>query len=292
MNRVELSITTIVKNESSCLEKCLNSVKDADEIIIVDTGSEDNTVEIAKKFTDKVYTDYKWNDDFAEARNYALSKATKDWVLVIDADNELEDSIDEVKNVATQADRDGVSAVNITHACRGNLHRLPVLFKRSPDVYWVGAIHNYLKTGSVVDSDLVINYVYSPAHKKDPDRALRILKKEVAKGGKSRELYYLGREYFYRKDYITAIYWFDEYLMVSKFLAERADACLYIARCYWALGKGENARRYCLLALGINANFKEALKFMAELSWKHNAESWKKYAEIATNKNVLFVRNK
>ena len=68
------------------LARCLDSVKDADEIIICDTGSTDNTIEIAKKYTDKVYTDFTWCDDFSAARNHAKEKATGDYILSIDAD--------------------------------------------------------------------------------------------------------------------------------------------------------------------------------------------------------------
>ena len=80
----------ITKNEEAFLEQCLNSVKDiVDEIIIVDTGSTDKTKEIAKKFNAKVI-DFKWVDDFSAARNESIRHATKDWVLVLDADEVIE----------------------------------------------------------------------------------------------------------------------------------------------------------------------------------------------------------
>lgn len=76
----------IAKNEENNLDKCLESVVDyVDEIVIVDTGSTDITKEIALKYTDKVY-DYVWCNNFAKARNYSLTKATNDWVLILDAD--------------------------------------------------------------------------------------------------------------------------------------------------------------------------------------------------------------
>ena len=79
----------IVKDEENYLEQCLSSAKGlADEIIIVDTGSKDKTKEIAKKFNAKVF-DFKWNDDFSAARNESLKHATKDWILVLDADESL-----------------------------------------------------------------------------------------------------------------------------------------------------------------------------------------------------------
>src|SRR3989338_5500840 len=86
MPKQTISLCMIVKNEEKYLEQCLNSVKDiADETIIVDTGSTDKTKEIAKKFKARVF-DFKWSDDFSEARNESLKHATKEWILVLDAD--------------------------------------------------------------------------------------------------------------------------------------------------------------------------------------------------------------
>ena len=79
----------ITKNEEKFLEKALNSVKDVvDEIIIVDTGSKDKTVEIAKKFTDNVFFKV-FDSNFSSLRNYSISKATKDWILILDADEKI-----------------------------------------------------------------------------------------------------------------------------------------------------------------------------------------------------------
>ncbi len=76
----------IVKNEEMFLKQCLESIKgQVDEIIIVDTGSTDNTKEIAAKFTDKIY-DFSWCNDFSAARNESLKHANGDWILVLDAD--------------------------------------------------------------------------------------------------------------------------------------------------------------------------------------------------------------
>lgn len=93
----KLSLTMIVRNEHKHLERCLNSVADiVDEIIIVDTGSTDNTKEIATSFNAKIF-DFKWIDDFSAARNYSLEQSTGDWNLVLDADeyivNDCKDDI-------------------------------------------------------------------------------------------------------------------------------------------------------------------------------------------------------
>jgi glycosyltransferase involved in cell wall biosynthesis len=76
----------ITKNEEFKLKKCLESVKDiVNEIIIVDTGSTDKTKDIALEFGAKIY-DYKWDNNFANARNYSISKSSGDWNLILDAD--------------------------------------------------------------------------------------------------------------------------------------------------------------------------------------------------------------
>ena len=83
----EISLCMIVRNEEEVIERCLKSICDlVDEIIIVDSGSTDKTKQIVSKYTDKIY-DFEWVNDFAKARNYSFSKATKDYILWLDADD-------------------------------------------------------------------------------------------------------------------------------------------------------------------------------------------------------------
>ncbi|MEK6984121.1 MAG: tetratricopeptide repeat protein [Nanoarchaeota archaeon] len=102
MPKPKVSLCMIARNEELFIEQCLTSVKGiADEIIVVDTGSTDKTKEIAKRFGAKII-DFKWIDDFSAARNESLKHATKDWILVLDADESLDDdglkSINELIN--------------------------------------------------------------------------------------------------------------------------------------------------------------------------------------------------
>ncbi len=86
------SICMIAKNEEKNIARCLDSVKDFDcEIIVVDTGSTDRTKEIAAQYTSKIF-DFVWVDDFSAARNFSLSKASYDWVLVLDCDEWVEEA--------------------------------------------------------------------------------------------------------------------------------------------------------------------------------------------------------
>lgn len=87
-----ISLCMIVKNEETHLARCLDSAAElVDEIIIVDTGSTDRTVEIASDYTSKVYS-YLWKDDFSDARNYSFSKASMDYCMWMDADDILEET--------------------------------------------------------------------------------------------------------------------------------------------------------------------------------------------------------
>lgn len=83
---ISISVCMIVKDEETNLSKCLDSIYGkVDEIVIVDTGSTDSTKEIASRYTDKVI-DYKWNKSFADARNFSISIASNEYILVIDSD--------------------------------------------------------------------------------------------------------------------------------------------------------------------------------------------------------------
>ncbi|GGE81810.1 glycosyltransferase [Priestia taiwanensis] len=86
-----ISLCMIVKNEEKVLDRCLSTVAHlVDEVIIVDTGSTDNTKEIATQYTKHIY-DFEWVHDFSAARNYAAEKATGEWILVLDADEYVEE---------------------------------------------------------------------------------------------------------------------------------------------------------------------------------------------------------
>lgn len=92
-----ITLCLIVKNEERYLENCLKSVKQyVDDIVIIDTGSTDNTKLIAKKYTENLH-EFSFNGDFSEARNYALNLVKSPWVLFLDADEEFEE--EEIKKV-------------------------------------------------------------------------------------------------------------------------------------------------------------------------------------------------
>lgn len=287
----KLSVVLIVKNEEALLANCLESVKDADEIIVVDTGSIDSTKEIAARFTDKIF-DFEWCDDFAAARNFALSKATGDWVLSIDADETLEPGgIEKIRNLLfTSNNAIGIRMTSATYD-----YHVPRLFKNIPVVKWVGRIHEIIDAGKYDPCNVCVRYGSSPAHLLDPERNMRILEKSFNDDkSNTRIMFYLAREYAYAKRWEEAENMFERYLSYSTWLPEKADAHFMLAVCYWYDGKGngEKARKSCLSAININANFKAAILLMAEMSFEKNALQWRRMAQTADNSGLLFIRER
>jgi glycosyltransferase involved in cell wall biosynthesis len=286
---MRLSAVLIVKNEQDIVDTALESVKDFDEIIVVDTGSTDNTVKIAQRYTDLIYH-FPWVDDFSAARNYAISKATGDWIYSIDADHVLLTPFSEVKNEAIRAAEAGVKTTLVKSISGKNdehIHWREVLFKNDPDVKWVGAVHENITPTATFKVNVERKCGYSKNHYADPDRNLRILEKNELT---TRSKFYLGRENYERRRYEEAIKWMNEFIQVGKWHPEIAEAYLTIARCYWFLQQGDRAREACLQAIKVNPDFKEALLLMATMHYEPWSSKWRNLASVATNKDVLFIR--
>jgi glycosyltransferase involved in cell wall biosynthesis len=293
--KLTISVVMIARNESEHIARALESAKEADEIIVCDTGSTDNgeTVAIAKRYTDKVYEDYKWEDSFCKARNHAKSKATCEWIFSLDCDEYIHD-FSKVREAVEEAESKGIRAIDITQIAEsdGQTNVFPRLFRNDPDIVWHGNAHNYISVIGTKIGDVKLTFGYSLAHLADPDRTLRILEGTVQKDeGGARELYYLGREYYYRQRWQDTTATLGKYVQMTRFLPEKADAFLMMAHCYWQQSLGDDARDACAQAIIINPDFKEALLFMAELSWPRQAARWRSFAELADNTDVLFVRN-
>lgn len=292
---MKVSVAMIVKNEETCIKQCLMSLQGFDEIVIVDTGSLDDTEEavLSLNMPQVKYlpNEFLWNDDFSAARNFSIDACSGDWVLIMDADNCLEKGGEEKIRRAVENTRE-----NVLNCCIYNKEFFSSyvhlrLLRKTSGVRYVGAVHECLSQTSKSPAVATIFDWQSPSHEADPERNFRILKKTYGRNPRdSRTLYYFAREFWYRKDYAAAIELFNSYLKVAKYLPEIADAYLYLARMFWKLNRGDEARDACMKAITINANFKEALCFMAELSFEHNAVRWREFAKLANNEKVLFVR--
>ena len=270
------------------LPACLASISEADEIIVCDTGSTDDTIKIATEANVKLIH-YKWDDDFAAARNYVKDHAAHDWVLSIDADEILKPgSVAAIKESISKTDKT-VLFVAMTDSKDGSTFNSVRLFNKKHN--WVGLIHEALDCCATDSSGGEIIYGYSPTHHVDPKLDLRILLKAVEQYPESaRYRYYLGREYYYIKSFLEAEHHFKLCLKYNQWTPERADTFLYLAKINWLESRGEMARKYCMSALNLNAHFAEAARFMASISWEKNAAPWLAMAEAANNSEVLFIR--
>lgn len=138
-----LSVCLITKNEEKFLAQCLKSIRDvAQQIIVVDTGSTDATVKIAKEFGADVHS-FKWCEDFSAARNAALEHATGDWVLILDADEEI--PAGQHANLLADMKKPDVTAFRLPLVNRGQeasgRNFVPRLFRNAPGVYFFGRVH-------------------------------------------------------------------------------------------------------------------------------------------------------
>lgn len=287
---MKISAALIVKNEADHIETVLESLAGFDEIVVLDTGSIDNTIELAKKYTDKVFTDYAWNDHFAEARNMVLSKCTGDWVLSIDGDEKLEtEGLEKIKVVIKDASLEQLT-FSVQMWGGTQLHYLPRLFKNNGQVHWVGRAHELLEPTQDNYTKIRITYGRSNAHDLDPFRMQRILYKAIEEDPSPRNYYYLAREYYYRGDWDAAIEMFKHYVSISRWNPEKADGYLLLARSLFQAQRGNEAREACLRAIEINPAFREALYFMSELHFSPWKERWLLFAQVANDQDVLFKR--
>lgn len=144
-----LSLCMIVKNERENLPRCLTSAKPyVQEMIVVDTGSDDGTPEIAANYGAKV-SFFEWCDDFAAARNYAISQASGDWILVLDADEELIVELDNfIEKLTLKSDVLAyLVGIHQVHDCEENVtvEYSVKLFRNISSLRYVYRYHEQLK---------------------------------------------------------------------------------------------------------------------------------------------------
>lgn len=277
---MKLSVALIVKNEETFLPGCLDSVKDADEIVVVDTGSTDGTVEIARQYTDEVF-EIEWRDNFAAARNYAKALCTGDWIYSIDADHINDTPVSEIK---TEIER--IAGHSVASVLINNHHKAAWLWHNEPGIEWQGRVHEVLNQPATIDT--AVAQSIRPRGYSNTKRNIRLLQKE---NDSPRTRFYLGREYFELGDYPEAIKWLRHYLTAPAFLAEEAEAWLTLAKAHWYSNGGPDAREACLRAIAANPDFTEALYLMAEMTYEPWQSKWRYIAENSRGQDVLFSRN-
>ncbi len=144
-----VSACMIVKDEEDLLPDCLQSIRDwVDEIIVVDTGSTDRTVEIAESYGARIFHQT-WEEDFSKHRNFSIAQATSDWIFIIDADERLHQrDVSLVKKVLNQDDYKiiSINVFNVSGESEEHVTFLPSIrfFRRELGLKYEGIVHNLL----------------------------------------------------------------------------------------------------------------------------------------------------
>ncbi|WP_312047948.1 tetratricopeptide repeat-containing glycosyltransferase family 2 protein [Anaerotignum sp.] len=222
---MKISLCMIVKNEEKYIAQCLKSASLlVDEIIIVDTGSTDNTIAIANEYHSKIIQ-IPWENDFGKARNHSLAQATGDWILVLDADESLYiEDIQKLKDILQQTKANGIGLKFHNFIDEGseenyNTH-MGVRIFRNHCFHYQGAIHEQLLP---INNTVAINieptdvrvrhfgYLKSNSGKKKRERNIPIIQKLLDENPQdSFQLFNMGNEYMSDDDYSKALYYFEK----------------------------------------------------------------------------------
>lgn len=228
---IPISVCIIAKNEEKHIEECCSRLKPYGfEIVLVDTGSTDRTIELAKQYTDCIYH-FDWCSDFSAAKNYAMKKASYDWILSIDCDEYIE-SID-LPSLTAQMESHPTDAGRILIRNRftenGQTAYEQVRVSRFVNRHYYhfeGAVHEQLVpvTAANTASSGTVKYVYSAPitvlhvgydgseeeMREKSRRNIALLEKELeAQGADPYTYYQLGQSYRKLHDYEKAFYYLD-----------------------------------------------------------------------------------
>ncbi len=254
---ITISLCMIVKNEEKILARCLDSVAELmDEIIIVDTGSADATKEIAARYTDKIY-DFTWVDDFSAARNFAFSKASGEYIYSADADEVISPENREKFRALKEAMLPEIEIVQMRYGNQlqhGTVYNFdeeyrPKLFKRQRKFVWIEPIHETVRLEPVVyDSDIIITHLPEGSHAK---RDLLTFARHVDKGLRlckrlhhmyATELYLAGDA----EDFARAEGFFQNSVADGdRSTEEMVEACCIAARAARLSGQDRLFFKYC-----------------------------------------------
>lgn len=221
---MNLSVCIITKNESEKLEKCLKSLKNHNvEIVVADTGSTDNTLDVIKSYADKSGT-YSWCNDFSKARNYSISLASNDWILVLDTDEWVEEmNLDAVakvlENMPETAGRiERINQYKIDGKTEFGHERICRLFHKGYYEYH-GRIHEQV-TKKDKSPEQYVNVPIRIGHsgydgteeerREKAARNIKLLLMDLEEyGDEPYTLYQLGKSYYMQKDYEKAGMYFE-----------------------------------------------------------------------------------
>jgi glycosyltransferase involved in cell wall biosynthesis len=291
---MQISLCMIVKNEEDTLRRCLESVKElVDEIIIVDTGSTDRTKQIAAEFTDKVY-DFEWINDFSAARNYAFSKASKDFAMWLDADDVIPDYSRQLFLNLKKSFNNQFDVIYLPyHIAFDNKGKATYRYYRerivrmSLNPVWVEPVHEYIK----LESNKKYTWETPIEHRKikagSSKRNLEILSNHIKSGCEvsPRMTYYYARELMDHSEYKDAVHYFEKFLNDGKgWIEDNIQACLSLSYAYNRLGDKQNEQMSALRALSYATDRGEIFCRLGDIALsKNELNSARFWYETAAN---------
>lgn len=262
-----ISLSMIVKNEERYLFDCLNSVKNiVDEIVIVDTGSTDNTIEIAKSFNAKIYH-FDWIDDFSAARNFALEKCTGDWILYLDADERLDEfSAKKIKSLTQTQENVGYYCTIKNYDSeiqRDHTIRYVRFFRNNPDAKFTGKVHEQITPSleklnyKFIHSDLLIHHIgydiSKEGKKQKAWRNLRLLLEDYKNSKNEYVLFQIGQSYFVLENFSEAKNTFLNLIESEKLNKQlKAETFSYLAQISFKEFRNVEAEKFIINAIKLN----------------------------------------
>lgn len=239
-----ITLSMIVKNEEHFLRGCLESIENiVDEIVIVDTGSTDKTLDIAREFNAKIFH-FEWVNDFSAARNFALQKSTGDWILYLDADERLsEKSIAAVKKIIQSNENLAVKcSVRSENKTGGTPSQMLYIrfFKNHPQARFSGRVHEQIEPALIAlgykiieDNIEIIHLGYDRSDEilmKKAERNLKLLLEDYKENPSGYNAFQIGQSHIFLHDFNTAVKYF-EIALQDKGLekSHRAQAYRYLA---------------------------------------------------------------
>jgi glycosyltransferase involved in cell wall biosynthesis len=306
-----VSVALIVKNETRSLARCLNSIAGhVDEIVIVDTGSTDDTKAIARRYTERVF-DFEWQQDFAAARQFAFDRATSDWVFWLDADDVVRDA-EKIKPLVESAPPDVDGFYWLYECDRDSWGNVVCEFWRERCVRnngafrWQGRIHEVLveQRPCVLQRSPAVTVEHHRDNSLTPQklrRNLDILEKEYEAVLESKQtpsprlLFYLAGEYTSAGDCQKALTFYQRYLHCSSWDDERYLAQTRMAQLYRRQGRYDQAINADLQALKIcphwpNAYFGLAETYYYKNDW-HRVVHWSELGRAMPRPETLHILN-
>ena len=239
---MKISLCMIVKDEEAVLARCLDSAASlVDEIGIVDTGSTDKTVEIAKSYAARVLFE-PWQDNFAHARNISFQAATGDFLLWLDADDFVTPAnAERFRMLRERLSKKPCDTVMCPYETNNLRYFRERLLRNTPEAKWRGHVHECIAPfGKILHDEFTVTHLSSGKDKSW--RNLHIYQKWANEESLSgRDLFYYGRELYYHRLYAEAIAVLERMLKGDGWYVNKIEACLVLARCHMLEGNRERA---------------------------------------------------